>query len=343
MNRLIPLLFLLLTILGCEKEKPLTDPVIPDIQNKKGLLVVNEGNYMFGNASVSYYNFSDNSATEDLFKPKNNRPLGDVAQSITIADAKAYIVVNNSGKIEVVNLSDFSSTGTISGLTSPRYMQYISSQKAYISDLYANKVNIINPSTKAVTGSIAINGWTEKMLYAANKIFVSNMKSEYVYVINAQTDQLTDSIKAGYASNSIVEDKNGRIWVLCSGDSSLNHKARLAMINPSTHAIEKSFEFPDKTDSPWKLSIDNKDNLYFLNKGLWKMPLNSSSLPTSAMINSNGKNFNSIAIDPDNEEIFIADAIDYIQKGKVYYYSSNGALKFSFSTGIIPGEMVFIK
>jgi hypothetical protein len=39
--------------------------------------------------------------------------------------------------------------------------------------------------------------------------------------------------------------------------------------------------------------------------------------------------------------IYVSDAIDYVQKGKVYIYKPDGILSNSFSAGIIPGEFYF--
>ena len=49
----------------------------------------------------------------------NNRPLGDMVQSFSVADDKGFIVVNNSQKVEVVLLNTFKSSGCIRGILSP--------------------------------------------------------------------------------------------------------------------------------------------------------------------------------------------------------------------------------
>ena len=56
-----------------------------------------------------------------MFFQTNGTPLGDVVQSITQFNNNAYVVVNNSNKIEVIDITNFSSIATITGFTSPRY------------------------------------------------------------------------------------------------------------------------------------------------------------------------------------------------------------------------------
>ena len=68
---------------------------------------------------------------------------------------KYYIVVNNSSKIEIVNKTDFVSTGVIEGLAQPRYFLGIDNQKAYVSQWGANGLDgslaIIDLSDNSVT------------------------------------------------------------------------------------------------------------------------------------------------------------------------------------------------
>ena len=71
----------------------------------------------------------------DVFSTVNNVPLGDVGQSMTTHMGMGYIAVNNSGKVEVINLANMSSEGTITGLGSPRYVLVINHTTAYVSDM----------------------------------------------------------------------------------------------------------------------------------------------------------------------------------------------------------------
>ncbi len=324
---------------SCIKDKPPVDNTKVDLTSA-GVYIVNEGNFQFGNASVSYYNIADNAVQEDLFKPANNKSLGDVAQSMCIHNDKVYIVVNNSGKIEVADSKTFISQGTVTGLTSPRYFVPISTTKGYVSDLLSNTISIIDLAANAVTGSIPCTGWTEEMLVSGGKVFVCNKQRDKVYVINTTSDVISDSISVGYGSNSIKEDKNGKLWVLCNGDDNLKKSAGLYRINPTSLQVEQSFTF--SSGSPWRLKINgSKDTLYYINNGVCVMSISSADLPAQSLIEEGNKKFYGLGIDPLSGVIYVADAMDYVQKSTVYRYQSNGTALSSFKSGIISSDFYF--
>ncbi len=328
---------------SCRKDRP-DDQLNPPITvgTSGGVYITNEGNFQFGNATVSYYNIADSTVAEDIYEAANNNPLGDVCQSMYLFNGKAYIVVNNSGKVAVVNAVTFTEEATISGLASPRYFLPASNSKAYITDLTSNTVSVVNLNDNTVSGSIAIPGWTEEMATVYGKVFVTNEKSDKVYVINSASDLVEDSIQIGYSSNSIKEDKNGKLWVLCAGSETDAVYASLHRINPVTNQVEQSFQFPNHSDVPWKLDINqHNDTLYFINGSVFQMPVTAATLPATAFIEQGSHNFYGVGIDPNSGEIYVSDAIDYVQRGVVYRYKSDGTLLGSFQAGIIPGEFYF--
>ncbi len=331
-----------LLFVSCKKDiPPVSEKSTTISQGNNGVYITNEGNFQFGNAMVSYYADGMTDAVEDLFQPANHRPLGDVCQSIYLFNRKVYIIVNNSGKIEVVNPSTFVSTATISGLKSPRYFLPVSNSKAYISDMYANAISVVDLNSNTVTGTIPCPGQTQELLLAYGKVFVTNEHSNKLYVINSSNDMISDSIIIGYGSNSIVEDKNSKLWILCAGKSG-NPKASLHRINPVDNTIEYSWSFDKKTDSPWRLNINGgRDILYFLNKNCYGMAVTDTLLPSTELIASNGRNFYGLGINPNNGNIYISDAIDYVQRGKVYIYKPDGNVVTNFLAGIIPNSFYF--
>lgn len=307
----------------------------------EGVFIVNEGNFTAGNAGVGFYNTSKDVYADDLFKPANGRALGDVFQSMLLFNKQAYLVVNNSGKIEVVDTATFKVTATIQGLKSPRYLLPVSNSKAYVSDLFSNAISVVNLTTNVKIKEIPCKGWTEAMALHEGKVFVSNMYRHCVYLVDTTFDQVVDSIRLNYGSNSICKDKNNKLWILCGGNKDKGYKGGLFRVNPVTKAVELSLDFP-VGENPTKLCINaTGDKLYYLNKEIYSMAITENVLPVNILIDRSGRNIYGLAIDPYTSTLYLADAIDYVQRSRVYHYQLDGTLINTFTTGIITGNFCF--
>lgn len=364
-------LFLLLILFFLQLISCMDDDVLRDFdrlhreQNQKGVFIINEGNFMYSNASLSYYNPDTKEILNNIFYYTNALPLGDVAQSMTINDSLGYIVLNNSGKVYVINVNTFKYVGKITGLTSPRYIHFINNQKAYITDLYAKAITIVDPITCSITGSIDINNNEtqfyqhpgEQMLSWGNYVFVNCWSYDNkILIINSLLDELTDSIEVAKQPNSMVIDKNNKLWVLSDGGFAGSPygqvRPALTKIDITTLQVETVFEFPNIEASPFNLCINKlKDTLYFIysdwgggsiaNSGVYQMPVDNNILPQSAFIENGTKLFYSLGINPVNSNIYVSDAIDQIQNGNIYRYSSLAVPIDTFKAGIAPGAFCF--
>lgn len=337
---LIPILLLLGS---CVKDKP-QEPIktAASINADTKVLIVNEGNFGWGAGSISLYDPSSGAVIEDYYKQQNNNAtLGNVCQSITKYNNNYYVVINNSNKIVVVNSSDFVKIATINGLNSPRYILPITYNKAYVSDLYANSIQIIDLNSNSISGSIPCINGTEQMALIYNKAFVTNSNSNYCYVINTITDVITDSIHVGKGNSSICVDKNSKLWILSTGNSTQSIAGKLSRINPVTLQVEQSLNF-SSAESPNKLCINKtRDTLYYLNNGVFQVPIISTALPSNAFINQGSKLYYGLGINPKDYNIYVADAIDYVQKSKVEIYKPNGNFVANFNAGIISNSFCF--
>jgi hypothetical protein len=336
----VSIIFLSLGAFSCVKDKPqiVSNPEI-HLSDYKKVYVVCEGNFMVANSAISLYDPGTGEVIENLFQSKNQTALGDVAQSICQINSSFYIVVNNSGKVVVCD-KNMKQTGLINGLTSPRYIAQASNSKAYISDLYANHIKIVDLNTNSTTGTIPCAGWTEKMLLFYGKMFVTNLKKEYVYVIDVTSDQIKDSIHVGPNAASIVADRYDKLWVLSGGDQNGGIPSSLKQIDPLTLAVTKNFTFPAHSAGQLHLNA-TKDTLYYIFSDVFRLPVNASSLPSQAFIQKNNRTFYGLGCNPNDHRIYVSDALDYIQRSNVYVYDTKGDQKTMFKTGINASSFYF--
>jgi hypothetical protein len=348
-------LALLLLPSACSKD-PVRQVIIDDTDTVKattyanGIFVVNEGNFNWGNASVTFVDNQNNTVIQDIFTKSNSRSLGDVAESMTIARNLGYLLINNSNRIEVVSLKDFKSVKTITGLHSPRYLQVVDSNKAYATNLQ-NYISIIDLQTNTVSGTIKTTSWTENLIKYNQYMLVTSIGSfnepsskrvAQILVIDTKTDAIVDSIQSGKEPIGIVIDKKEKVWVLCSGGYDNFEAPSLIRINPELRIVEKVFTFTDPAQVPSRLCMNpTGDTIYFLKGGVYQMPVTSAALPDQPLINPDGRLFYGLNIHPTTGRIYVSDAKDYVQNGTAYQYTVQGSLVKQYTTGRIPGSFCF--
>lgn len=344
--RIIFIISVLIIILsGCRKKNEINEPVKT---GSSGIFVINEGNYTWANSSLSYYDFKTEKLFTDIFAEANGIPLGDVAYSMAIHKDKAYIVVNNSGIIYVVNVSDMKYSGKITGLVSPRQMLIVNDSLAYVSDLYNTKIARINLSTNTVNGYVNIGSTSECLILNNGRVYVSSWSfNNKIFVFDAITGVITDSLLVGKQPNSMVLDKNNNLWVLCDGCFQGSQygveNASLWCLNTSDLTVLKHLSFSNIQESPIKLNINSsKDSLYFISTGIYKQSINDESISNSTFIQSNGRTFYGMKINPENGDIVVSDAKNYMSSGELLIFSKFGILKKSMEVGVNPGWIEFI-
>jgi len=325
-------------------------PMFITEEDDKVVYILNEGNFMYGNSSLSIYDKEKLKCENNVFYRNNKVPLGDVAHSMAFFNDKIFIVINNSGKIIVVDSRNYIQKAVIEGLQSPRYIHFINNNKAYVSDLYARAISIVNPNTFKVTGKIDLSVGnskfkqhsSEQIIEYNNRIFVNCWSFDNkILVINGETDKIIDSIEVVKQPSSMIIDCDGILWVLSDGgiesSSYGSEKPAITKISTSNLQILKTIRFSD-SDSPKELKTNStKDSIYFINKDIFKMSVKSDSLPEKAFITAGKRNFYSLYIEKTSDELYVGDAIDYVQEALIYRYSSNGKQLDSFKAGVNPG------
>ncbi len=340
-------IFLFSTLLGgCMKWEYGLEEIF---DNKgEGLFITNEGNFQYGNASLSYYNPTTKTVENEVFYRANAMKLGDVAQSMTIHNNTGWIVVNNSHVVFAIDTQTFKEIGRITDLTSPRYIHFVSDEKAYVTQLWDNRIFIVNPKRYEIVGHIVCpnmtmeSGSTEQMVQYGKYVFVNCWSYQNrILKIDTETDKVVDELTVGIQPTSLVLDCNNKLWTLTDGGydgSPYGYEApSLYRIDAETFTIEKQFKF-SANETPSELQTNtSKDKIYWLNNDVWAMNVTDENLPAKSFLENKGTIYYGLTICPHTGDVYVADAIDYNQQGKIYHYSKEGQLIDEFYVGITPG------
>ncbi|MBO7203838.1 MAG: YncE family protein [Bacteroidales bacterium] len=316
--------------------------------SSKGVFIINEGSFQYGNATLSYYDPTTEKIDNEVFYRANGMKLGDVAQSMVIRDSIGWIVVNNSHVVFAININTFKEVGRITNLTSPRYIHFISDEKAYITQIWDNRIFIVNPKKYEITGYIECpgmemeNGSTEQMVQFGDYVFVNCWSNQNrILKIDTRSDAVVDELIVGIQPTSLRLDCNNKLWTITDGgseDSPYGYEApSLYCIDAESFTIEKEFKF-DYGDTPSEVQLNgSKDKLYWINDDIWEMDVTADQTPVRPFLPYKGTIYYGLTIDPHSGDVYIADAIDFVQPGMIYRYSEDGELLDEFYSGVIPG------
>lgn len=306
----------------------------------RGLFITCEGNFTSDNATLCFYDTAARSVDNEVFLRANGMKLGDVAQSMTIRGKKAYVVVNNSGVIYVLDTDTFRVTGLIQGVVSPRNIHFTNDTTAYVTDLYDPHITVVDTRNNRIRSRISTNNHksTEQLVQLGDEVFVNCWSYDRkILVFDARHDRLIDSVEVGWQPTSLALDRRGKLWTLVEGDGS----PALLRIDPASRRIEQTFALPGGM-RPSQLTLNGaRDTLYFICRDVWRMPVEAVSLPTVPFLPYAETTYFSLGVDPVNSEVYIGDAIDYVQHGAVYRFTPRGLPVDTLRVGINPGSFCF--
>ena len=313
----------------------------------KGLFIACEGNYMYGNSSLSYYDVEKQHVENEVFARANSQKLGDVACSMTLYNGLLWLVMNQSGVIFAVDPDTFREVGRIEGLTSPRYIHFLSDEKAYVTQLWDPRIYIVNPQTYAVTGYITTDmnpksASTEQMVQVGDYVYTNCWSFQNrILKIDTKRDEVVAELEVGIQPAFLALDSHNKLWTLTDGGfmgSSYGYEApALCRIDLENFTVEQRFVF-ELGDYVSGMAINGtRDRLYWLNGGVWSMDVTDEQLPEQPLIEQNGAMYYGLTVSPTSGEVYVSDAIDYTQNGMVLRYSPDGTLKDKFTVGVNPG------
>lgn len=325
-----------------------------------GVYIVHEGLFGSNNGSISYYNPDDGTMLHNIFNKANGRPVGDVVQSFAVnGDTAGFIVVNNSAKVEIVNLSDFKTIAKPVTATYPRYFLPVTEEKGYLSNgSMQGFLLIINLHDFTVRDSIRV-GWGPESLIAMNgRAYICNSGGwgvdSTLSVVDISADQVVRTIEVGYVPTDIEADADQNVWVYCKGyamysweppyDLITETDACLLKVNPVTGEILWQGVVGQAGDyavvpSKFEISSDGLTLYYLRPDGVYMLFVRNPEPSDDPVIPGTG--YYGIEADPQSGNLYVFEAS----------LSGNGLMKIfdadlhqvaSFTVGVMPNSAVSV-
>jgi len=359
------LIFCALLLVACEPNprEVINNPVPVQSDTLRGMYILNEGCYNQNNASLDYLDFKTGIYTTDTFthaNPTLTLGLGDVGNDILVYGTKAYICVNGSGLIEVIDahtakhlaqiaLSNCrrlcASEGKVYVTSYAGRMEDANHQLGFVAKIDTTSLTVLDSCEVGYQpeGLVAING----KLYVANSGGYVGMNTgtydNRISVISLNTFTLDKNLTVAQNPQEILADSYGKLWISVSGNYN-DVTANLYRLDPQTETLTA------KGVPATKLAIAG-DTLFFYattydamwtpSTAFYKMDTQTSNLTTFTLSSSVTTPYG-IAVNPQTHDLYVADAGDYTNPGHLRCYTTSGSYCWQVTTGVLPGHFAFV-
>ena len=174
---------------------------------------------------------------------------GEAPNQVAFQNGIGYVVNSVSNNIQRFNPATHGTVGTIAigDNTNPWNILFASSAKAYVTNLVANTVSVIDLTTNQVTATIPVTAGPEGMALVNGNLYVCCTNFSFATftfgdgkldVINTTTDTVSESISLGTAANpqALVQGADGMLYVVTTGDF-VTSATTVMRVNPTTNQV----------------------------------------------------------------------------------------------------------
>lgn len=381
------LLFGALVFAACQKDPvPSKDATLDGVsvdvsmfnKSARKLFVLNEGGMGSNNATLDFLRFEDGKYITSAFRKMNpdiGAGLGDVGNDIAIRGDEAWIVVNNSGIVEVISAKDETEIAAIA-VPTPRniafddkYAYVTSWAGAYITygDNYSlidsknpkGQVYRINLGTKQLEGSVEVGYQPEGIAVYNGKLYVANsggiasqLPPTYSYdntvsIIDAATFTVSQTVQVQVNLKNVYATSNGTIYVSTLGNYWDIHSGLYSFPASNPSQVSRVSGIGIKEECTYVTASCQVGNaIYCLGTELefdWSIPRKyyvwavAGERMTLYPLTLDGTPYGISVLE---DYIFVADAGDYFNPGTLSCYNLNSVSDklWTVSAGVCPGH-----
>jgi hypothetical protein len=326
-----------------------------------GFYICNEGLMNeLNSSSIAFYSFDENRLYSNYFSSVNDEPVGDTPNDMAVYGSKMYCVVTGSGIIHVFNAQSGELLQQIDMKTesdaskNPRRIAFYKN-KAYVTS-FDNTVCRIDTTTLLVEQALEIGNNPDGICVANGKIYISNSGAyqltfgNTVSVIDVATFKKFKDIPVTVNPGKMMSDKYGDVYLLSVGDYG-DVKSCFQRIDSRTDELvytsdfrASNFTIYDNTAYIYSYEYDNNWNV--VNQKLMSYDVRTENIIADNFITDNTE-LNipyGISVNPQDQNLYIANVADYTGKADIMQFGTDGKLKKTIlNVGINPNSIVFVE
>ncbi|MFD1294044.1 YncE family protein [Lutibacter holmesii] len=345
---LLSIFLLSVLFVSCDDDD---EPQLPKGDYENGIIISGEGV-----ATGSVYFVSDDYVTTEslIYKNVNGADLGVYLQSISFDDDYAYIIVDNQNTIVVVDRYTFEYVGEITtDLILPRYM-VIEDGIGYATnwgstyDATDDFVAVIDLDAFEVTSTIPVGNGPERIVEENGKLYVSHKgawsTNNIVTVIDIDT-QATSEITVGDNPDELFVNNSGDLVVLSEGRTIYDENwnwlgqtdAVITTIDTNSDTVSSELAFPSGSNP--SLMVEDDSYIYYnLGSSIYKMDVSATSLPTTALLETEAAYLYGLEVEDDS--VYTLDA-NFSGESKMNVFSLSTGAKTNTTAAPVGASKIY--
>ena len=322
----------LLFTTSCRTDDPIDEPQ-PKGAYENGIFLSNEGNFGSPTATVSFIS-NDLSVENKIYSANNGGAvLGDVLQNIGVNGDNAYLILNNSNKIEIVNRYTFKKVATVSDQVSqPRYIAFTGNNFYVTNSSGSSKfVNVYNSTTNAFVKKIDLTSSGERIVEASGKIFVQNASfgsGNKITIINPTSNTVEKEVTVPNGNIKKTSSTGGNVYTIASTSTD----SYIYKLSP-TGAISSTITLTGIANGN-NLEIDGTKFFFSSGAKVYSMDLSSTVIPTTPVLTLTDNSWSALyGFSVIDGKIYISNANGFTADSTVEIYSTAGTLLKTVTAG----------
>ena len=336
------------------------------------LFILNEGQKGSNNSSLDFLRFSDGNYVTGVFRKMNpsvEGGLGDVGNDIKVHGDELWIIVNNSGIVEVVSAKDETEIAAIA-VPTPRsvafddaYAYVTSWAGAFVTGNYdlgyysitdssnpKGQVYRIDLKTKKVVGSVEVGYQPEGIACHDGKLYVANsggissqVAPDYSYdntlsIIDTRSFTVSRTVEVQVNLKDVYVDGIGNVYVTSLGDFGSIYSG-LYRIAEGSGTVSKVSDYVSVSalcgDTVYCIGTETEHE-WTATSHIYKAWSCRDGIKKDLSLTVSAKVPYALCV-LDADAILVGDAGDYFNPGTVSFYFK-GSSRWTVDAGVCPGH-----